>query len=113
MAEFERITQDIRDIEKEIARKGIVLGIDWSDTAQVRQLAHEAIYHHAEAVRQVAGAEVPDYRLMAKVDLFGLAASMLRIMQDSAEDGVAAHGGPIWKALAKALWAEAEGKIER
>ncbi len=106
MAEFEHFAQDIREIETEIARKGIVLGIDWNDTVQVRQLAHEAVHHHAEVVRYVAEADLADSRARAKLDLFGLAATMLRIMQDSAEEGLESHGGPIWKAFAKALWAE-------
>ena len=31
---------------------------------------------------------------------------MLRTMQESAEEGVLTHGGPAWKAFARALWAE-------
>jgi hypothetical protein len=44
---------------------------------------------------------------MARVDLFGLAALMLKTMAESADQGIESHGGSAWKAFAKALWAEA------
>jgi hypothetical protein len=49
-----------------------------------------------------------DYKLLAKVDLFGLAGIMLKTMEESASTGIMSHGGGAWKAFAKALWAEKE-----
>jgi hypothetical protein len=44
---------------------------------------------------------------MAKAELFSVAALMLRVMEKSAaNEGVISHGGPAWKAFARALWAE-------
>jgi hypothetical protein len=51
-----------------------------------------------------------DYRLMAKLDLFGLAGIMLKTMGESANVGFESHGGPAWKALAKALWAASKSR---
>jgi hypothetical protein len=43
---------------------------------------------------------------MAKVELFGLAALMLKTMTESATRGFETHGGTAWKSFARALWAE-------
>jgi hypothetical protein len=51
-----------------------------------------------------------DARLMGKMDLFGLAGIMLRTMEESATVGVESHGGPAWKAFARALWNEAKSR---
>lgn len=106
MAGFEDYDRGTREIELEIERKGIALGIDWTDEVQVRALAREALDHLADDVRLVSEAN-PDRQLMARVELFGLAALMLRTMTESAELGIHSHGGAAWKAFAKALWAEA------
>ena len=31
---------------------------------------------------------------------------MLTVMKESADDQIHTHGGPLWKTLARALWAE-------
>jgi len=105
MAGFEDYDRNTRDIEREIERKGIILGVDWGNQTQVRALAREALEHAAEEVKR-ASFDPTDRRLMAKVELFGLAALMLRTMAESADLGIESHGGPAWKAFAKALWAE-------
>ena len=107
MAGFENYAETAKAIEHEIVIKGIVLGIDWTDESQVRALAHEAIEHSADDVKHVASGPV-DYKLMAKVDLYGLAGIMLRTMEESADVGFESHGGVAWKALAKALWEESK-----
>ncbi len=106
MAGFEDYRTETDQIEREIERKGIVLGIDWSDDVQVRALAREALDHLQEEVKMAASGRA-DYKLLAKVDLFGLAGIMLRTMEESATVGIESHGGGAWKAFAKALWAEA------
>jgi hypothetical protein len=105
MADFELHGEQARAIELEMERKGIALGIDWEDEAQVRALAHEAMDHLRENVQR-ASAEPHDRVQMAKVELFGLAGLMLRTMEESALRGFETHGGPAWKSLARALWAE-------
>ena len=112
MAGFENYAATAREIEHEIVIKGIVLGIDWTNEAQVRALAHEAFEHSDDDVTRVASGPV-DHQLMAKVDLYGLAGMMLRTMEESAGAGIMSHGGVAWKALAKALWAEAEARKSR
>lgn len=108
MAGFENYLQDTQDIEREIERRGVALGIDWNNAEQVRTLAREAIEHVSSDVQRAMTRPI-DYQLLAKVELFGLAALMLRTMQESASTGFESHGGVIWKTFARALWAEAEG----
>lgn len=105
MAGFEHYAADTREIELEIERKGIILGIDWTNDAQVRTLAREAL---ADATHKmhISTSSPVDYKLMAKLDLFGLAGIMLKTMEESATVGIESHGGTAWKAFAKALWAE-------
>jgi hypothetical protein len=105
MAEFEDYVQGTKDIELEIQRKGIALGIDWHDQWQVRALAKEALDHLAADVK-LAARSPTDHSLMAKVELFGLVGLMLRAMEETAGLGFESHGGKIWKTFARALWAE-------
>ena len=107
MAGFENYQQTTRKIEDEIEHMGVALGIDWSDEAQVRALACEALDHAQDRIREAA-AQPDDHLLGAKVTLFGLASLMLRTMEESAGVGIESHGGPIWKAFGRALWLEAE-----
>lgn len=105
MSGFENFQQDANELEHEIALRGIVLGIDWNNEAQVRLLAREALDHAKEASR--AAAACCNHQEQAKAELFAFAALMLRTMQESAEDGgLLTHGGPVWKTFAKALWQE-------
>ncbi len=110
MSGFENYDESTRAIEREIERKGLILGIDWADAVQVRTLAREAIDHAADVAKEVAAGQTHDPRLLAKLDLFGLAAVMLRTLQESADEGFLSHGGPAWKAFARALWAEVESR---
>ncbi|MEJ1959930.1 MAG: hypothetical protein WDM70_11340 [Nitrosomonadales bacterium] len=92
-------------IETQITRLGIALGIDWDDEAQVQALAKEALHHSQEALVQYSQNH-SDYKQKAKIELFGLAALMMEIMKDSAEEGIHTHGGTAWKSFSRALMRE-------
>ncbi len=109
MAGFENYTRDTAEIEAAIVRKGIALGIDWSDPVEVQALAHEALNHLADDIRIAASSPV-NYEMLTKVELFGLAGVMLKTMAESAGEGLESHGGPVWKAFARALWAESRAR---
>ena len=111
MAGFENYQEATRKIEDEIEHMGVALGIDWSDEAQVRALAREALDHSQDRIREAA-ASPDDHQLGAKVTLFGLASLMLRTMEESAGVGIESHGGPVWKAFGRALWLEAQQRRE-
>lgn len=103
MSGFEHHAEEALRIEQQIVRQGIALGIDWSDEAAVRALAREALDCHIDA-RHPATPEN-----MEKLELFGLAQLMLKVMTESADEfDVHTHGGPVWKAFGRALWLESQ-----
>lgn len=107
MAGFENYGREAAEIEREIVRRGLILGIDWNDAAAVRLLAREALQCHDVGV--APNCLPTDPRAAAKLELFGLAQLMMTVMRQSADEGMHTHGGPAWKALARALWQESTG----
>lgn len=103
---FEHYGEEARRIESEIARHGIALDIDWEDEVAVRALAREALSYHPDDDAKVSRDDTALWR--AKLELFGLAQLMLKVMAESAEENIETHGGPVWKALGRALWLEAQ-----
>ena len=106
MSGFEDFAGQAQQLEREIARWGVVLGIDWGDSAQVAQLAREAIECRMDPEHPECTSKDPKTR--ARIELFGLAQLMLTVMAQSASEGIHTHGGPVWKALGRALY-EAAG----
>ena len=102
MSGFENYSREARQLEHEIERKGVVLGIDWDDAMQVRDLAREAL--DCKLGRNNCDPDDPLER--SRIELFGLAQLMLKVMTESAGDDMLTHGGAAWKAFAHALWAE-------
>jgi hypothetical protein len=98
-------SQGAAEIETRIERLGIALGINWDDEVQVQALAWEALYHSREALAQLSQHH-DDYQQKAKVELFGLAALMMQIMKDSADENIHTHGGAAWKSFSRALMHE-------
>jgi hypothetical protein len=95
-------SRNAAEIETQIVRLGIALGIDWDDEGQVRALAREALLHSQDVLAEY-GQHHGDYRLKAKIELFGLAGLMMQIMKDSANEGIHTHGGRAWKSFSRAL----------
>jgi hypothetical protein len=105
MPGFENYATEAAQLEAEIARKGIVLGIDWNNEADVRALAKRALKSHIDTLELDHPAASP--KGMAMLEIVGLSQLMLRVMKESADDGVITHGGPVWKSLGRALWEQA------
>lgn len=108
MSGFENYPQEVRALELELERMGVALGIDWSDDVQVRALAHEALSE--EGKRTMEAATKGDRHSLARAELFGLAALMLKTLEESASEGVSSRGGPAWNAFGRALSAEYDGR---
>lgn len=102
MSGFEHYGAETRQLEIEIERKGIILEIDWQDAVRVRELARRALDFKPGDVAHEC--DDPEHRALC--ELFGLAQLMLTVMAESAAEGIHTHGGPTWKAFARALWAE-------
>jgi hypothetical protein len=101
---FEHYAEEARRIEQEIVRRGVMLGIDWTDGVAVRALAREALAYHPNEDEKVSHGDTPEWR--AKLELFGLAQLMLKVMAESAAEDIETHGGDVWKAFGRALWQE-------
>ena len=102
MSGFENYSREALQLETEIERKGAILGIDWTDTEQVRELARQALdcrlgQHNCEPRKRED---------RTRIELFGLAQLMLTVMTESAGDNLLTHGGTAWKAFGRALWTE-------
>ena len=106
MSGFEHFASDADQLEREILKRGILLGLAWDDHARLRGLAREALEGGASHTRALLAD--PDPRLRARGEFFALGVLMLRVMEDSAETGVHTHGGPAWKAFGRALIEEAQ-----
>lgn len=103
MSEFENQHRGAHEICCELSRTLIGLGIDWQDEASLRRVAREALAYDAHKAPQI---ESGDIEGRTKRKLFGLIALMHRTLQEGAEVDREVHGDEVWKALAKALWAE-------
>lgn len=106
MVELLNFAEEARQIELEIERLGVALGIDWHNDVQVRSLARDALHHKGGSHGPTARRAVHSPKELAKEKLFGLAGLMLRTMKDSADHGIHTHGGPAWKAFGRALYIE-------
>jgi hypothetical protein len=104
MPPFENYSEEAQRIEREIQRHGVLLGIDWHDEAAVRALAREALACRPGGPQADCLPNTPQQR--TKLELFGLAQLMLKVMTESAGENIMIHGGPAWKAFARALWSE-------
>jgi hypothetical protein len=102
MSGFENYSSEARQLEHEIERKGAILGIDWNDSAQVRELARKALDFKLDQYNHTSHDPLDRVRF----ELFGLAQLMLTVMKESAGDDIQTHGGAAWKSFAHALWTE-------
>lgn len=105
MSLFENFAKETQQIELEIERKGVVLGLDWDNESQIREVARKAL------AGQQKGADATFHDMSwndrALVELFALSQLMLTVMQESAAEDMQTHGGKVWKSLGRALWNEA------
>lgn len=106
MSGFGHYARTAMELEREIFKRGLMIGLDWHDPTVLRRLANEALtctsscrmdlLHHADAAQRGKG------------ELFALAELMLETMRQSAVTGVHTRGGPAWRAFGRALYEEAE-----
>ena len=107
MSGFEHFSTEAEQLEREIFRMGLALGIDWEDAQQVRSLAREALACGEKGIGAGSSIDGNEFQRKIKLELFGLAQLMLTVMRQSAEEGFHTHGGPVWKVFGRALWQEA------
>lgn len=105
MSGFGHYARDAVELEREMLKRGILLGLDWEDEAALRAMAREALTCTPECNMQML--RDPDPRRRARAEFYALAMLMLETMRQSAEIGVHTHGGAAWKAFGRALIEEA------
>lgn len=102
MSQIENHWTEVSRLETELARKMIVLGLDWHDDAAMAQLAAECkVFGPADVGAAVAS---HDSKKIAKAELFGLASLMLRTMENAALEGRDVHAGEVWKSFGRHLY---------
>jgi len=102
MSQNENHWSEVHQIEIELMRHMVALGLDWHDEAAMIQLASECkAFGPANAQAAYASNE---QRLKTKAELFGLVSVMLQTMESAARERRDVHGGEVWKALGKHLY---------
>lgn len=102
MSGFGHYARTADELEREIVKRGIAIGLDWGDTARLRALAHQALSCTSGCMMKLLRSPIRQEKLTG--ELFALSELMLVNMRQSAETGVHTHGGPAWKAFGRALY---------
>lgn len=102
MSQIENHWDEVSQIETELVRHLVALGLDWHDDIAMQQLATECKAFgpsHAQAAYASN-----DRKQKTKAELFALISVMIRTMESAARDDRDVHAGEAWKALGKHLY---------
>ncbi|MDY0071071.1 MAG: hypothetical protein RBR77_00295 [Thauera sp.] len=106
MSGFGHYGRTADELEREIYKRGLALGLDWDDQTRMRALAREALAGERGSTMKLLRSPIRQEKLTG--ELFALSVLMLNTMRQSAETGIHTSGGPAWKAFGRALYLEAE-----
>ncbi len=101
MSGFGHYSRTADELEREILKRGIAIGIDWDDPSRMRDLARRALSCTPTCMMKLLRSPQRQDKLTG--ELFALSELMLQNMRQSAEIGFETHGGPAWKAFGRAL----------
>jgi hypothetical protein len=93
---------EVSQIETELMRHMIALGLDWHDEAAMSLLAAECKTFGPSNAQAAYASK--DQRLITKAQLFGLVSTMIQTMESAAKENRDVHGGEVWKAFGKHLY---------
>lgn len=102
MSGFGHYARTADELEREIVKRGIAIGLDWEDAPRLRELAQQALSCTSNGMMKLLRSPIRQEKLTG--ELFALSELMLVNMRQSAEIGVHTHGGPVWKAFGRALY---------
>ena len=102
MSQNENHWSEVYQIEIELMRHMVALGLDWHDEAAMTQLASECKAFGPADAQAAYASNVQ--RLITKAELFGLVSVMLQTMESAARERRDVHGGEVWKAFGKHLY---------
>lgn len=103
MSQAENHWNEVSQIETELMRHMIALGLDWHNEASMTALATECKNFGPDNARAAYASK--DRTLITKAELFGLVNTMFHTMENAARENRDVHGGEVWKALGKHLYA--------
>ncbi len=101
MSGFGHYSRTADELEREILKRGIAIGIDWDDPTRMRDLARRALSCTPTCMMKLLRSPQRQDKLTG--ELFALSELMLQNMRQSAEIGFETHGGPAWNAFGRAL----------
>ncbi|MCK9259940.1 MAG: hypothetical protein RBT39_08945 [Azoarcus sp.] len=107
MSGFGHYARTALELEREILKRGLLIGVDWQNPASLRALAHEALTCTTDCRLGLLHSKDPKAR--GKGELFALSEMMLDTMRQSAQIGVHTQGGVVWKSFGRALYEASEG----
>jgi hypothetical protein len=102
MSQTENHWTEVANIEIELQRYMMALGLDWHDEFAMSQLAAECKNFGPSNAKAAYASN--DQFLITKAKLFGLVSMMLHTMESAAQDNRDVHGGEVWKAFGKYLY---------
>jgi|ERR1035437_5832718 hypothetical protein len=102
MSQLENHWDEVAQIETELMRKMIALGLDWHDASAMKQLASECKVFGPGDVQAAYASN--DQQRKTKAELFSLASLMIQTMENATLEKRDVHGGEIWKAFGKHLY---------
>lgn len=102
MSQIENHWDEVAQIETQIMRKMIALGLDWHDATAMKLLAGECkVFGPAEVQAAYAS---KDHSRITRAELFSLASIMMQTMENATLESREVHGGEVWKAFGKHLY---------
>lgn len=102
MSQAENHWTEVSQIETELMRHMIAMGLDWHNEAAMIALANECKTFGPDNVKAAYASK--DRTRITKAEFFGLASMMLKTMENAANEGRDVHGGEVWKAFGKHLY---------
>lgn len=105
MSQIEHHHDEVSNIETEMMRHMIALGLDWHNEVAMINLAAEC--KAFGPVQAQAAYASHDQTQKTKAELFALASLMLKTMENAAGHDRFVHAGEVWKAFGKHLYTDA------
>jgi hypothetical protein len=102
MSQIENHWDEVTQIELEMKRHMIALGIDWHNDLEMKKLSDECKSFGPTQVKAAYASQ--DRTQKTRAELFALASLMLRTMENAAGDDRDVHAGEVWKAFGKHLY---------
>lgn len=102
MSQIENHWDEVAQIETQLMRKMIALGLDWKDPTTMRQLASECKVFGPADVESAYSSK--DQGRITRAEIFSLASLMMQTMENATLESREVHGGEVWKAFARHLY---------